>query len=85
MNGICKRACTKYRIFNEQAEDIIHDTILTVFMKWNTFAGHSQLETWIFQIANNRILDELRRRKAHPHEPKRPDRLNYHYAGGGHQ
>ena len=75
MEGICKRACTKYRIFNEQAEDIIHDTIFTVFMKWNTFAGHSQLETWIFQIANNRILDDLRRRKAHPLEPM-PEELD---------
>jgi len=75
MTEICKRACKKYRIFNEQADDIVHDTIFTVFLKWQTFSGHSQLETWIFQIAKNRILDELRKGKAHPHEAL-PDELD---------
>jgi RNA polymerase sigma factor (sigma-70 family) len=68
MEGVCRSACRKYRIYDEQAEDITHDVILSVFMKWDTYSGGASLGSWIFQIARNRIFDELRKTKAHPHE-----------------
>lgn len=68
MVSICRRACRQCRINDERVEDIAHDVILSVFLKWESYAGRSKLEFWILGIARNRILDELRKTKAHPHE-----------------
>ena len=45
------------------ADDITQDVFLTVYDKSITFRGDSQDSTWIYRIAFNKCLDELRRRK----------------------
>jgi RNA polymerase sigma factor (sigma-70 family) len=45
------------------ADDITQDVFLTVYDKSITFRGDSQVSTWIYRIAFNKCLDELRRRK----------------------
>lgn len=51
--------------FNDQylADDMTQDVFLTVYDKSITFRGDSQVSTWIYRIAFNKCLDELRRRK----------------------
>ena len=51
--------------FNDRflADDITQDVFLTVYDKSLTFRGDSQVSTWIYRIAFNKCLDELRRRK----------------------
>lgn len=53
--------------FNDQylADDMTQDVFLTVYDKSITFRGDSQVSTWIYRIAFNKCLDELRRRKKH--------------------
>ena len=47
------------------ADDITQLTFLTAYEKLDTFRGGS-LRAWLFTIARNRSLDELRIRKRHP-------------------
>lgn len=48
---------------SEDAEDIAQDVFIQVYRSIETFAGASALSTWIYRIAINRSLDELRRKK----------------------
>ncbi|MFP3902595.1 MAG: RNA polymerase sigma factor, partial [Acidimicrobiia bacterium] len=45
------------------AEDVAQETFLRLFRRLSTFSFQSKLSTWVFQIARNAALDELRRRQ----------------------
>lgn len=47
----------------EDAEDVVQETFLTVKRKASLYKNGTNVRAWIFQIAKNRSLDELRRRK----------------------
>jgi len=51
--------------FNDKflADDITQDVFLKVYDKSISFRGDSQVSTWIYRIAFNKCLDELKRRK----------------------
>ncbi|GIV26946.1 MAG: putative RNA polymerase sigma factor [Bacteroidia bacterium] len=44
----------------ETAKDIVQESILTAYEKLHQFEGKSSLETWIFAILNNKILQHFR-------------------------
>jgi RNA polymerase sigma factor (sigma-70 family) len=49
----------------DAAEDLVQDVFLTVWRKADTFdATRGRFRPWIFQIAHNRMLNELRRRRS---------------------
>jgi RNA polymerase sigma-70 factor (ECF subfamily) len=45
------------------AEDVAQETFLRVHRRLGTFAFESKFSTWVFQIARNAGIDELRRRE----------------------
>lgn len=47
----------------ELAEDLTQETFLQIFKKLKSFAGHSKLSTWVYQIAFNQCLMFLRKNK----------------------
>lgn len=47
----------------DASEDIAHDTFIIAIEKQNTFRGKSSYKTWIFSIATNIALDQLRKKK----------------------
>jgi RNA polymerase sigma factor (sigma-70 family) len=51
--------------FNDKslADDITQEVFITVYEKSINFRGDSQVSTWIFRIAINKCLDELKRKK----------------------
>jgi RNA polymerase sigma-70 factor (ECF subfamily) len=55
------------------AEDVAQDALLKAWQKRDAFAGNSDPRTWLFAIARNAWLDELRRRSrqkvTHVNEP----------------
>ena len=47
------------------AEDVAQETFLRVYRRLPGFAFESKLSTWIFQVARNAGIDELRARERH--------------------
>jgi len=60
----------------QDAEDIVQTTWRKAFEKINTFADKN-FSSWIFTIANNTFLDEMRRKKTNKIEPNTENILNW--------
>jgi len=56
-------ACRDLRVFDQLKEDIVQDVAIKVFTNWESFQGQSKLSVWIYSIARNRCLDEIRKTK----------------------
>ena len=56
-----------YRFFQDEAtaEDVLIDTYTEVWKSAKKFKGESRVKTWIFGIARNRAMKELRKKKFH--------------------
>jgi RNA polymerase sigma-70 factor (ECF subfamily) len=48
------------------AEDLVQDIFLRVYRQLQGFRGRCTFTTWLFQIAKNRVLDELRAQARRP-------------------
>src|SRR6478736_4575366 len=48
------------------AEDLSQDVFLRVYQKLPRFSFRSKFTTWLFQVAKNRVVDELRSRDRRP-------------------
>lgn len=48
---------------HEDASDMAQEVFIRVFQKLPEFRGDSSFSTWLFRIANNACLDEIRKRK----------------------
>jgi RNA polymerase sigma factor (sigma-70 family) len=62
LRTIALGACRDLRVFDSLRDDIVQDVAFKVFTDWQGYRGDSRLGTWIYAIARNRCLDELRRR-----------------------
>lgn len=47
----------------ETAKDLVQETFLVAYEKLDSFKGASSLETWIFGILNNKILEHYRKKE----------------------
>src|SRR5829696_2504559 len=52
----------RYGFSDEESHELTQETFLRVYKGWTKFRGESQLSTWIFQIARNLALNEVRSR-----------------------
>ena len=50
------------------AEDLTQDIFLRVFQGLRSFSLRSRFTTWLFQVAKNRVLDELRSAERRPRQ-----------------
>lgn len=58
------RLCLGYLKGNDAlAADMVQEIFIKVMTKWSTFKGKSKRSTWLFRIAVNTCLTELRRSK----------------------
>jgi RNA polymerase sigma-70 factor (ECF subfamily) len=53
----------------EEAEDVLQQTLLTVYEKIDTFDERSALTTWLYRIVVNTALMRLRAQASRPEEP----------------
>lgn len=52
------------------AEEVLQDTLLAVWQHAGTFAGQSQVRTWMYSIARRKALSKLRKRRPDPVDPE---------------
>lgn len=50
----------------EDAKDCLQETMLRIYKSISGFKGQSSFSTWVYRIAMNTCLDELRKRKSRP-------------------
>jgi RNA polymerase sigma-70 factor (ECF subfamily) len=50
----------------EQAKDVVQETMITIWMKLNKMRSASTYKTWTYRIVLNKCYDELRKRKRNP-------------------
>ena len=61
----------------ELAEDVVQETFWRVWRRGSTFqANGGQFAPWLFGIARNLCIDELRRQQSRPHGVQDDDALN---------
>lgn len=57
---LCRFVCS--RVSNsEDAEDILQDIFLSIYRQRHTLRDPDRLESWMYQVARNRIIDYYRR------------------------
>lgn len=54
-------ACYRIGIRDERREDILQDVMIKLITKWQQYEATSKLSTWIYRIARNACIDELRK------------------------
>lgn len=48
---------------HDDANEVTQEVFIRIFKSMGSFKGESQISTWIYRIATNACLDELRKRK----------------------
>ncbi|MFD1165612.1 RNA polymerase sigma factor [Sphingobacterium daejeonense] len=57
------RLCMGYVNDSDQAKDLAQETFMTVWEKLSTFRNESNIGTWIFRIATNTCLSQIKYNK----------------------
>jgi len=59
--------CRRLLVSSERAEDALQESLLRAWRARSTFAGRATFRTWLYRIATNACLDEMRRDRWRPH------------------
>lgn len=65
----------------DEAEDVVQQTLVTVYEKIHTFDARAALTTWLYRIVVNTALMRLRAKARVPEEPQDP--LDGHFTAAG--
>ena len=70
IRAVCWRILTN----DADADDAAQNALISIARRIDSFDGRSEISTWIYRIATNAAIDELRRRRRRP-LPTQEDRL----------
>lgn len=62
MHGVCRRITCN----DEDAIDALQESLIIMWQRIGSFEGRSAISTWLFRIATNAAIDEVRRRARRP-------------------
>jgi RNA polymerase sigma-70 factor, ECF subfamily len=62
LRGLVKRGFSRYGLGSEEVEDVVQETLLAVHLKRQTWDENQPLLPWVRAIAQNKLIDNLRRR-----------------------
>jgi RNA polymerase sigma-70 factor (ECF subfamily) len=58
---------------NDEAEDILHEVFLKIHDKIESLKNNEKIESWIYQVTRNTIIDHYRKKKEEHREHDRAD------------
>lgn len=61
--------CKKLISDNELAKDAAQETLMDVFSKIHKLKDYRRFHAWMFQVAHNKCMDQLRKKKPHLNQP----------------
>jgi RNA polymerase sigma-70 factor (ECF subfamily) len=64
--GELHRHCRRLLVSSERADDALQETLLRAWRARSKFAGRATFRTWLYRIATNACLDEMRRERWQP-------------------
>lgn len=59
----------RYLSNNADAEEVVHDVMLKVFVRITKFESRSSFKTWIYRLTYNESVDKIRSREKHATAP----------------
>ena len=62
LRGLASRGFAQHRLGPEDVEDVVQETLLAVHLKRHTWDERQPLFPWVYAIARNKLIDNLRRR-----------------------
>jgi RNA polymerase sigma-70 factor (ECF subfamily) len=69
LRGLASRGFARHRLGPEDVEDVVQETLLAVHLKRHTWDERQPLFPWVYAIARNKLIDNLRRRGRQAHLP----------------
>ena len=64
--GLLMKVCSLYATDREEIADLYQDVLLNLWRSFEGFRGDSKLSTWIYQVALNTSIMNLRKKGNHP-------------------
>jgi RNA polymerase sigma factor (sigma-70 family) len=69
LRGVVSRGFARYGLGSEDGEDVVQETLLALHLKRHTWDEHRAFLPWVQAIAQNKLVDNLRRRGHHTQIP----------------
>lgn len=66
---IIYKVCLMYAQDKEDIADLYQETVYNLWKSYATFENRSSFSTWLYRVALNTCISDLRRRKHHDHVP----------------
>ncbi len=67
---------------SDRADDYVQNVFLRAWATIDTFRGDSSIHTWLYRVANNLLIDEIRHSDRHPqHRTDEPVDTSLHEVG----
>jgi RNA polymerase sigma-70 factor (ECF subfamily) len=67
LRGLARRGLARHRLGSEDVEDVVQETLLALHLKRGTWDERQPFSPWLYAIARNKLIDNLRRRGRHAH------------------
>ena len=67
--AIVYKVCLLYAQDKEDLADLYQETVYNLWKSYGTFENRSSFGTWVYRIALNTCITDLRRRKRHEYVP----------------
>jgi RNA polymerase sigma-70 factor (ECF subfamily) len=69
LRGLASRGLARYGLGSEDVEDVVQETLLALHLKRGTWHQAQAFSPWLYAIARNKLIDNLRRRGRQAHLP----------------
>jgi len=74
-SALIRKVCQFYADTEQDFEDNVQEVALQLWRSYPTFEGRSKLSTWIYRVALNVCLSQLRREKKRPQTTTLPPQV----------